>query len=329
VEEVLADPAVEFVIVAGRPDDLAALLRRALQSERHVLCVYPPGPTPDIAYEADMIRQDSGRVLLPLLPGALHPAVRRLAEFVRRPGKEGAASPVGAFRLVEMQPAAPAGVDGKAAFPGWDMLRALGGEIAEVSALADGETAQPGEAVLASGRFTAGGLFQAMYLPGGDAELRLAVIGDRGRAELVFPAGPHGPAFLDWRDELGELREEAWDAWDPWPALAARFEAATAGAAGSPSWLDAVRGLELDDAARRGVERRRSSVLDYQEASEEVGFKGTMTLVGCGLLWALLLLLAASYWMPALRWVIVGLLVLFLGMQLLRYLIPRQKGGKE
>jgi len=54
-----------------------------------------------------------------------------------------------------------------------------------------------------------------------------------------------------------------------------------------------------------------------------------MTLVGCGLLWALLLLLAASYWMPALRWVIVGLLVLFLGMQLLRYLIPRQKGGKE
>jgi len=27
--------------------------------------------------------------------------------------------------------------------------------------------------------------------------------------------------------------------------------------------------------ARRGVERRRSSVLDYQEASEEVGFKGT------------------------------------------------------
>jgi len=54
-------------------------------------------------------------------------------------------------------------------------------------------------------------------------------------------------------------------------------------------------------------------VLDYQEASEEVGFKGTMTLVGCGLLWALLLLLAASYWLPALRWVIVGLLVLFWG----------------
>jgi hypothetical protein len=182
--------------------------------------------------------------------------------------------------------------------------------------------------VLASGRFEAGGLFHAAYLPG-ETEIWLAVAGDRGRAELSFPAGPHGPAFLDWRDAAGELQEEAWDAWDPWPALAARFEAATAGAAGSPSWLDAVRGLELDDAARRGVERRRSSVLDYQEASEEVGFKGTMTLVGCGLLWAMLLLLAASYWIPGLRWVIVGLLVLFLGMQLLRYLIPRQKTGKE
>src|ERR1700676_844782 len=87
VEEGLADPAVDAVIVAVGPDARPAQLRRALQSERHVLCVYPPDQTPEIAYEADMMRQDTGRVLLPLLPGPTPPAVRRLAEFIRLPGK--------------------------------------------------------------------------------------------------------------------------------------------------------------------------------------------------------------------------------------------------
>ncbi len=326
-EEVLADPAVEAVIVAGRADDLAAQLRRALQSERHVLCIYPPGDTPDIAYEMDMVRKDVGRVLLPLLPGALHPAVRRLAEFIRRRGKEEAvASPVGAFRLLEMDQPAPGGTGLRPTFPGWDLLRALGGDIAEVSALAAGEHAETGEPVLASGRFEAGGLFQATFLPGRpNGETRLAVVGGGGRAELVFPVGWQGPAFLDWTDESGEFREEAWDAWDPWPALAARFESAVAGEAGYPGWLDAVRGLELDDAARRSVERRRSSVLEYQEASEETGFKGTMTLVGCGLIWGMLILLVVSYWAPPIRWLIVALLVIFLALQFLRYIIPSRR----
>ncbi len=331
VEEILADPAVEAVIVAGRADDLGEALRRALQSERHVLCVYPPGDTPDLAYEADMLRKDVGRVLLPLLPDGLHPAVRRLAEFVRRSDKaaEGAA-PVGAFRLLEMEQAAPAGTALRPTFPGWELLRALGGEIAEVSALADGEHAEAGRPALASGRFEAGGLFQATFLPerpGG--ETRLAVIGDRGRAELLFPVGWRGPAYLDWTDESGEPREEAWDAWDPWAAMAARFESAVAGEPGRPSWLDAVRGVELDDAARRSVERRRSSVLEYQEASEETGFKGTMTMVGCGLIWAMLILFVLSIWVEPFKWLIVGLLVVFLGLQLFRYIIPSRREKQE
>src|SRR5581483_7190562 len=41
VEEVLADPVVEMVIVACGLSSRPGLLRRALQSERHVLCVHP------------------------------------------------------------------------------------------------------------------------------------------------------------------------------------------------------------------------------------------------------------------------------------------------
>ena len=109
------------------PACVPAQLRRALQSERHVLCVHPPDQTPEIAYEAAMIRNDTGCVLMPLLPEATHPAIRRLAEFVRR--KEASGSPIGVFRLLEME----RGVEGevldgvwipghKPSFPGWDIF---------------------------------------------------------------------------------------------------------------------------------------------------------------------------------------------------------------
>src|SRR4051794_13429662 len=42
LEDLLADPSVDAVIVAGTPANRTVQLRRALQSERHVLCAYPP-----------------------------------------------------------------------------------------------------------------------------------------------------------------------------------------------------------------------------------------------------------------------------------------------
>ena len=87
-------------------------------------------------------------------------------------------------------------------------------------------------------------------------------------------------------------------------------------------WQDAVRCLELDGAVRRSVHYRRASAMEYQEANEEVGFKGTMTLVGCALLWGLLFLLVLAMWEPRLFWLSVPLLAGFLIMQLLRWVIP-------
>ncbi len=79
--------------------------------------------------------------------------------------------------------------------------------------------------------------------------------------------------------------------------------------------------------------------LEYQEASEEVGFKGTMTLVGCMVLWLLPLVLlstmmirapgwielASGIWIyiPHPAWLVVPALAVFLGLQLLRHLIPK------
>jgi len=87
--------------------------------------------------------------------------------------------------------------------------------------------------------------------------------------------------------------------------------------------------LELDDAVRRSLRYRRVSTLEYQEASEEVGFKGTMTLVGCAILWVILLFAILSRWVPWLGWLVVPVLVIFLGMQLLRWAVPKGRGPDD
>jgi predicted dehydrogenase len=327
VEEILADPAVEAVIVAAAPGVRPALLRRSLQSERHVICVHPADEKPDVAYEAAMMQQDTGFVLFPLLPEALHPGVVRLADFLARHD----AGPIGPFRLLTYDRHATGEVldsiheEGVGpAFPGWDILRRLGGELAEVSSFADGEEPAARMPVLLAGRFEAGGLFQATLVPGQPASYwRLVVIGTRGQVTLTWPQGWNGPAFLNWR-EGGRDHEEYFERFDPWPTVVEAFERAIAKQPTALRWQDEVRALELDAAARRSVERRRVDLMDYQEASEEVGFKGTMTLLGCGLLWATIVMLVLSRWYPWTGWLMLPLLLGFVLLQLLRNVIPKK-----
>jgi predicted dehydrogenase len=333
LEEVLADPAIDAVLVAGSAVNRPVQLRRALQSERHVLCVHPADQGPDTAYEAAMIQRDTRCVLLPLLPEALHPGLRRLADLCR----PGAATGLGGIRLVELERWSPGSalLDGgpgrKAALPGWDLLRRLAGEVAEVTAFAEREELDPAAPVFVSGRFEQGGLFRATYLPHQpEGRWRLVVSGEETRAELTFPEGWPGPAVLRWRDEAGGEHEETWGPWDPWPALVEVFEAAMLarpGAGRRPlTWQDEVRCLELDDAARRSAERRRATLLEYPEATEEAGFKGTMTLLGCGLLWLVLVLAILSAWVPRLGWGILPLLFVFLVLQgFLRLARPKEE----
>jgi predicted dehydrogenase len=330
LEEMLADPAVEAVIVAGSPTNRPAQLRRALQSERHVLCVHPADDSPNVAYEAAMLQQDTGRVLFPLLPEARHPAVLRLAGLAQSGGR-----PLVSVRVIEVERwsreevlvGAGTGTQ-RPSFPGWDTLRVLGGEVVEVSGVTSREDLEGGQPVLLAGRFEGGGLYQVSALPyQHEDRCRVTAVGSHGRAELLFPQGVGGAAFLTWRGGDGEWHEEAWDAWDPWPGLVSAFEEAVRRGAAA-DWQDEVRCLELDDAARRSVQRRRSSTLDYQEATEEVGFKGTMTLVGCGLIWVTILIVILANWFPRLGWLVVPLLIVFLGMQVFRWIIPR-RGQRE
>ncbi len=360
LEETLAAPDLEAVIVAGRLDSRPIQLRRALQSEHHVLCVHPASDSPDSAYEAALLQNDVKKVLLPLLPWRYHPALRRLEDIAA-----GTASPVDSrfqaasrqrpltssqgpavlanpppatlgSRLIELEiwSAEELLAEGDALvnkpwLPGWDLLRFLGGEIAEIFALAPELEEMGAEPLLLTGKFESNRLFQVTILPcQTEPRWRLALVLRQGKIELAFPEGWPGPALLSWLDEAGQQRREPFAPWNPWPSLVAAFEDAldleqkTADAGPHLDWQEEVRCLELDEAARRSVESHRTSVMEYQEVSEEVGFKGTMTLLGCGLLLVCVLFLIFSAWSPWLGWAILPLIGLFLFLQMLRLLVP-------
>jgi predicted dehydrogenase len=320
LEEILADPEIELVIVAGQPADRPAQLRRCLQAERHVLCVHPADDSPDIAYEAAMIQGDTHHLALPLLTDSLHPGVLRLTSLA-------SATTLGKVRLIETQRSMPGHAlldtqtpGHKPSFPGWDVLRLLQGEIAEVSGFAATEEVDDAGPITLAGRFENGTVFQAGFQSESAVEERfIRITGTLGRAELRFVGEG---AVLEWPEN-----QESWQAWDPWPTMVAIFESALAQpdakSLAPVSWASEIRNLELDDAARRSIERRRASTLEYPEASEEVGFKGMMTLVGCGVLWLILFLALLSSWMPWLGWFIIPVLVIFLSLQLLRWVVRR------
>jgi predicted dehydrogenase len=364
-EDVLADPDIAFVVVAGSLAARGAMLRRAVQSERHVLCVHPADPKPDLAFEAALMQADTGCVVWPLLAEAFHPGVARFAQLARDRGQG----------VLEIRRASPEefwlGTDGddpKPGLPGWDVLRRIGGEIVEVFGLAADEEPMRGQPLLVMGRFADGSLFHAAYQANQpDNFWRIALAGPRPLA-LVFPDGWPGPATLTHEDDTGALRTENWPAQAPWAPLIEAFEGAmmkrpqrrpsqapgvtdercwtTSGADDNTAaiqaadtmigaaqrepgprlgWTDEIRALELDDSIRRSLHYRRSYTLDLQDATEEASFKGTMTLVGCSLMWITLVLLFLSIWFPWMGWLIFPALGVFLVMQLLRHFVRDKK----
>src|SRR5262249_51200219 len=136
------------------------------------------------------------------------------------------------LRLVEMErsatgPVLLGGEVGEPSLPGWDVLRKLGGEVAEVNAFTERMALSADAPLFVSGRFEKGGQFQESFRPRQpEPRWTLTVAGDRGRAELTLPHGWAGPAVLRRVSDAGERHEENWDVWDPWLALVQVFEEA-------------------------------------------------------------------------------------------------------
>lgn len=314
-EEILADPAVELVIVASKLAERGEHLRRAIQAERDVLCVLPCAAQIDRVYEAALMQSETKRQLLPILPEALHPMFERVQQW-RAESK---------LPLARIQWECPSPQD-RGEFPRWTVLRRLGGEIAEVTGLAESEKWDGKGTLVVTGRFCDGGLFQISTGPSiPDERIRLECANQTLQFQLTREW-----TRLKWNSGAGQT--ESMD-FDPWPALADELDSQFAGRPPRFTWQDAIRWHELDDALQRSVEKRRTETLDYQEISADAGSKGTITLIGCATLWIIVLIFALSIWVPWVRWAVVPLLLGFLGLVLIRMLgkgeSPEARGERE
>jgi hypothetical protein len=306
IEDVLADPQVEAVIIASPITSRLDHLRRALQSERPAFCVHPVDTKPDGGHEIHMLQGDVHQVVVPILPQWFAPAL----EDGRK--QFGGLPPETVLDLEIRSPSSTLLEDPfRPSFPGWTILRRIGGEIAEVSAFAPHEDLSAEDAAMAFGVFQSGRLFRTLWLP--DLEQPSLLLYFRGPQTDPIAVSVDSRVWQDLirRFETSLERLKSAPRASPGAGLSLNLR-------DDLSWYDEVRALELNDAARRSIERRRAYTLDFQEATEDIGFKGTMTLVGCALLWLAPAVLLLSAWIPWLGWLIAPVLLVFLALQLLK-----------
>lgn len=326
VEEMLARTEIELIIAADTFEFRPQLLRRAVQSEKHVACVHPVDDKPDAAYEAAMIQRDTGKLLWPILPGRFAAGFQRLAALAR-------SEEMGRLEAIEVEQSLPAsdGQTSSTAWDGhpltsiWDGIRLLTGDLSEIVAFGGGEKLSPTDALSLNGRSASGAMIRVQLLPPGPANrCRWRVRGKGGEVEWQADGGLFAASTIVIRLAATE-RTESLAAAPPWPSLADALRATLAGQQAPVEWTDAVRCLEVFDAVAESVRRQRIVPLHYQDFTEASSFKGLMTIAGCGIVWIALVLLIIAPWVPKILWAIPAMLAAFLLAQGLRWAISEDR----
>ena len=335
--ESLLDGGMADALIVSRGDNedqRADQLRMLVQAGMPMLVVHPVHESMLIYYELDMIRQESACMLVSYAPERWHPAVARLAALSRD-------SQAGLGKLEQiaferhMPDRSRRSVLARFARDA-ELARALAGEITKVAAMT-AQGAQIDYANLGVQMSTADGtLVRWSVLPADAPSARLVLVGSCGKATLEIP-----PADADWTLETrlgGQAETESFADWDA-PAMALHYlSEAMAGVEVHPNWMDAARDMELADAVGRSAHKGRTIDLHYEEHTEQGTFKGIMAAGGCGLLILSLILVIVATTVANLfrrgqnfplagRWpyLLVGVLVAFLLLQLLKLAFPKEK----
>jgi predicted dehydrogenase len=296
-QRLLDEATCDAVLVGstGWNAERAEAVRMLVQAGRTLVLAHPLEPSMLWAFELDMIRRDSGAVLIPYLPDRLHPFVARLKTAIE--AGLGGTEPLGALESVKFErlmadrtkPRVLAALARDA-----DLIRALTGDPARLGTLgaADPDSAWSTLAVGFTGPSHAPVRWQVV--PGSPGGLTITLQYARGTMQLTAPdddapwtwAGPPAATATANRSaailaELMRLRRGA-----P-PLDTSLIPPAT--------WSDAARAIELADTVPRSLAKGRAVDLHQEEFSELGTFRGTMASLGCGLvLLGLLVLLVAT-----------------------------------
>jgi len=285
-EDLLDAATCDAVLVAasGWTDDRAEAVRKLVQAGRTLVVSQPLGLSMLYAYELDMIRQDSGAVLVPILPDRLHPFIPRLRDWIElRLPSAGVETISFEHRLVERTKEDVLG----AFCRDTDLIRVLVGAPTRLSTLgaAEGDVAW---ATLAVGlNSPARPPVRWQVVRSDKPGLTITVVAVDGTIRVEVPAEAVDLAATEaWQWTGPEGTETA--PFDRGAAILAVIEARLAGRpdAGDPpaaTWDDAARGVELAETVPRSVAKGRGFDLHQAEFTEIGTFKGTMASLGCGI----------------------------------------------
>jgi predicted dehydrogenase len=337
LDEGLATPGLELVIVGGPVEVRGEALRRAAAEGLAIICLHPPGQDSEPYYQVALSKSETGAVVVPDLPLRLHPGVAALARAMT-------SGDLGAFRGIRHECSiGHVGTDlVRYAFArAIDVVRALVGDIETLTASGNPAGDHPDIELVVQLRAAQGRQAEVRVWSGPLEPSRLTVSGSSGSLTLEYDPLFHDPARLVRRG--GESPSEpivGLESWDPHAAIMQTLRTSMERrstplqADPSPSLADGTRAMELSEAVARSLRRGRTIDLHYEAISEESSFKSIMTSTGCVILLAVLVILPLALAGPALgfnwtiyiAYIIPPVLVVFGVLQILRFGIRNESG---
>ncbi|MGD9644756.1 MAG: hypothetical protein AB7U73_03530 [Pirellulales bacterium] len=329
-EALLAGTAVELVVVSRAADEelRAEQLRKLIAAGVPLVVEHPIHSSMLVAYELEMIRKETGSLLIPYDALRFSEAFAQLEKTALTSG-----SPIGGIEQVivdqRRQNRSPAHVRELFARDAL-LLRALCGDLTRLSAMAPATAADPYANLGIQLSGPSGALVRWSIGPRDDLMgERITVVGAVGRATLVIPE--RGDWRLESRSERGDLARDFQRSSTADHELTGLLQLLDHGQI-QPDWSDAARAIELADSIDRSLKKSRTVDLYNEDFTEQGTFKGTMTSLGCGLLLLSLGVLVvgvagvtmgvrwAAYWPHTLAVVLIA----FLTLQLLKLVFPDQ-----
>ena len=355
----LEDEVCDAVLVGvdGWSEHRAEQVRTLVQADRTILIGHPASLSMLWAYELDMILADSSATVIPALATRHHPFIYSLKNLVEQSiAGNGPLGPIESLQFERRQPDR----DQESVLTSFardaDVIRVLIGDPSRLMALGGGDAGWANLAVGLSGPDQVSVRWQVAK--GHTRELTIQLICERGRLCIDIPERDCGVWAVTQQTDAGisDLLPEFPSETAPFqPAevllelllLAVKGDADNHSNSSIPPaiWPDAARTIELAETIPRSVKRGRGIDLHQEEFSELGTFRGTMASLGCGIIMAGLFILflatlvggvaRAAGWSFGERlaaiwpYAILTTLILFLILQLLPFLLPKDSGNSD
>jgi hypothetical protein len=346
--EVLAGGAADLVVVSATGDVARRgdQLRELVQAGIAVCVTHCAALGPIVSYELDMNRVETEAPLVPYLPGRLHPAIFQIPRLAGN-----FAGYQVSFERGVANTRAKAVTEALARDV--DIVRAIFGDVTRLSAVGVPHgNASPDRDFSGLNVYlttTIGPTVRWSVDRQAPAENGRITFEGEGERHVLTMRGATWTLTTSSRasgsEEEAATSEETFADWRPAEAILVPLEAQLAGKPVAPLWLDAARAADIADMIEVSI--RRSRTIDiYNETYNEQGtFKGMMGIAGCALLLvALCTLFAAAVgqktakffeadWLATLfgywHYALLAVLVVFLLLQLLRFVVPEESGKKS